>query len=359
MARAAVTATPFEMERLGVVMEVDPSLPQEREGVLNPAATRGPDGALYLFPRVVGRGNYSRIGIARVRFDSTGEPTDVERLGYALEPEEPYELRPAEGTGGCEDPRVTYVEPLGLYVMVYVAWGADGPRLALAISHDVLSWQRLGLVNFEPDPDPLYKVIFDAYHNKNGSFFPQAVRGPHGRPSLALVHRPVYDAESVPSGVRDPRPSIWLSYCSLDDVQRDVRALATLHQHHVLINPQYEEQLRIGGGTPPLRTALGWLLIYHGVQGHIATAPGERQWVCYGAGALVLAAHDVRRVLYRSPAPILVPATDEELRGVVPRVVFPTGLDDRGNGRVDVYYGMADQRIGAATLRIPPALPRT
>jgi predicted GH43/DUF377 family glycosyl hydrolase len=37
--------------------------------------------------------------------------------------------------------------------------------------------------------------------------------------------------------------------------------------------------------------------------------------------------------------------------------VFPTGADDRGQGRVDVYYGMADQRIGAARLMVPATLP--
>jgi beta-1,2-mannobiose phosphorylase / 1,2-beta-oligomannan phosphorylase len=353
----SVVANPFQMERLGIVMQPDPSRPEEREGVLNPAAARGPDGDLYLFPRLVGQGNYSRIGIARVRFDNAGNPAGVERLGYALEPREPYELRPQEGTGGCEDPRVTYVAPLGVYVMAYVAWGPDGPRLALAVSHDLLSWQRLGLVNFEPDPDPLYDVIFDDYHNKNGAVFPDAVLGPHGRPCLALVHRPVYDEESVPRGVADPRPSIWLSYCLLDDAQRDIRALGTLQEHHVLINPQYERKLRIGGGTPPLRTRLGWLLIYHGVKGYIAQRPGERQRPYYSAGALVLDRRDVRRVLYRSPSPILTPETDEELRGIVPNVVFPTGIDDRGHGRIDVYYGMADQRIGVARLQIPAALP--
>ena len=34
----------------------------EAEGVLNPAAVRGPDGKLSLFPRLVAKGNYSRIG---------------------------------------------------------------------------------------------------------------------------------------------------------------------------------------------------------------------------------------------------------------------------------------------------------
>ena len=351
------SAAGFHIERLGLVMQADPEIPEECEGVLNPAAARGPDGELYLFPRIVGQGNYSRVGIARVLFNDKGNPAGVERLGYALEPQEPYELRP--GTGGCEDPRVTYVEPLNLYVMVYVAWGLVGPRLALAVSEDLRSWRRLGLAEFAPDPDPVYGVDFDWYHNKDGAFFPRAVPGPDGRPALAILHRPVYETgENIPKGVPDLRPSIWMSYCALEDVQRDVQALAMLCGHHVLIDPEYPwEELRIGAGTPPLLTPLGWVLLYHGVTGHIARVPKEQQRVQYTAGVLVLDADDPRRVLYRSPAPILEPETGEETEGVVPNVVFPTGVDDRGEGRVDVYYGMADLRIGAARLQIPDQLP--
>ena len=78
---------------------------------------------------VVARGNYSRSGIVRVRFNAGGDPVAVERLGIALEPTAPYELR-ADG-GGCEDPRITFVEPLKRYVMTYTAF-----------SHRIRSRQR-------------------------------------------------------------------------------------------------------------------------------------------------------------------------------------------------------------------------
>ena len=97
----------FKLQRLGMIMEPEPGNPHEVEGVLNPGVARGPDGELYLFPRLVAKGNYSRIGIARVRFNEAGNPVGAERLGIALEPEADYERRP-DGGGGCEDPRVTY-----------------------------------------------------------------------------------------------------------------------------------------------------------------------------------------------------------------------------------------------------------
>ena len=64
--------------------------------------------------------------------------------------------------------------------------------------------------------------------------------------------------------------------------------------------------------------------------------------------ALLLDARDPRRVLARSTHSLLAPAVPEECAGVVPRVIFPTGLDARSDGTLDVYYGMADSRIGVA-----------
>jgi hypothetical protein len=69
-------------------MRPNPGAEDERKGVLNPGAARGPDGALYLFPRLVDDATRSRIGVARVRFNPHGDPAGVTRLGYALEPRE-------------------------------------------------------------------------------------------------------------------------------------------------------------------------------------------------------------------------------------------------------------------------------
>src|SRR5437764_14684542 len=149
----AVEAPPYRLERLGMVMEPVQGDPREAEGVLNPASARGPDGELYLFPRLVARGNYSRIGHARVRFDAAGRPNGVERLGIALEPDEAWEQNTA--TAGVEDPRITHVESLDTYVMAYAAYGPLGPRIGLAISRDLERWERLGAASFDYSPSLL------------------------------------------------------------------------------------------------------------------------------------------------------------------------------------------------------------
>ncbi|HEY7780371.1 MAG TPA: hypothetical protein VIC85_09195 [Ktedonobacterales bacterium] len=359
---------PFAITRLGVIMRPRPDNPQEEWGALNPACARGRDGQLYLFPRIVAEGNYSRIAIARVVFDGDGNPSGVERLGIALEPREPYEQTPRWG-GGVEDPRVTYIPLLDAYVMTYTALNKLGPRIALAVSRDLFHWARLGIVDFAPDDG----IDWNEYHNKDAVVFPEPVMGPEGRPMLALIHRPNYLVSHhdgvverrVPPGVRDERESLWISYADPLAARQDIGALTRFGQHRQLAVPEARwENVKIGAGAPPLLTHLGWLLIYHGVFGEIhAVSPEDphQRHLIYSAGAMVLDRADPRRILYRSKEPILEPATDEERQGVVDNVVFPCGLDPRTppapGSRVDVYYGMADTLVGAGRITLPAGLP--
>lgn len=354
----------FELRRLGLVMEPEPGNPLEVEGVLNPAAVRGPDGRLYLFPRLVARGNYSRIGIARVRFNAAGDPAGAEHLGIALEPEADYERRP-DGSGGCEDPRVTYVEPLRRYVMAYTAFSPAGPRIALAVSKDLFHWRRLGLARFHPHDN----LDFDGVDNKDASIFPVAIADPAGKPALALLHRPLFPGTRPEETARHSssrlvdlhRESIWISYCPLTEQCGLPDGIGPFSAHHRLASPVAAwERLKIGGGTPPVLTRHGWLILYHGVSE--LTAPGEGgRKLCYSAGVMALSREHPRVILYRSPEPVLAPDLPSERQGTVANVVFPTGIDRRDDlglpNRFDIYYGMADDRVGVARLDLPEILP--
>src|SRR5690625_7452048 len=79
---------PFKLHRICTIMEPEKGNELEVEGVLNPAVARGPDGHLYIFPRLVAKNNYSRIGIAKVNFNDAGDPENVKRLGIVLRSEE-------------------------------------------------------------------------------------------------------------------------------------------------------------------------------------------------------------------------------------------------------------------------------
>jgi predicted GH43/DUF377 family glycosyl hydrolase len=355
--------SPFSLRRIGQIMEPEPGNPWEVEGVLNPAAARAPDGQLYLFPRLVARGNYSRIGIARVKFDASGDPCGVERLGIALEPEADYELRP--GGGGCEDPRITFIEPLKRYIMTYAALSPAGPRVAMAISEDLFHWRRLGLAKFAPYDD----IDFVHVDNKDGSLFPIARPNHAGKMQLALLHRPLFRGTRPEETVRQPasRPvdadheSIWISYCPMPPDEPEPRHLGLFNSHFRLACPAAPwEYLKIGAGTPPILTRHGWLIVYHGVS-EIA-APGKAgHQLCYSAGLMIVEKGHPHHIVYRSRDPILKPELPTECQGTVPEVVFPTGIDRRDDigapDRYDIYYGMADSRVGVARLDLPACLP--
>lgn len=129
---------------------------------------------------------------------------------------------------------------------------------------------------------------------------------------------------------------------------------------HRLAHPSLPwERLKIGIGPPPVLTKHGWLLVYHGVcESNKASRSGRK--LTYSAGVMILSEADPRRILYRSPGPLLIPETEYETQGVVADVVFPTGIDRRDDiglpDRFDVYYGMADDRIGVARLDLPSRL---
>jgi len=354
----------FKLQRLGILMEPEPGNKMEAEGVLNPAAVRGPDGGLYLFPRMVAKGNYSRIGIARVKFDKAGDPVGVERLGIALEPEEDYEKRPGGG-GGCEDPRVTYVEQLKHYIMTYVAFSPVGPRIALARSTDLIHWERLGLTDFSP-----YKGIdFNGIDDKDSCVFPKAVPNPSEYPEFALIHRPLFPGTSPEEKMRKVgradmdvhRESIWISYSphAMNGKKSDKFGKFISH-HHLACPVSPWEELKIGCGTPPVLTKHGWMLIYHGIS-EDSSSTVKKKKLCYSAGIMILEKEHPQHVLYRSAEPILTPELPEEKVDNIAKVVFPTGIDRRDDlgqpNRFDIYYGMADDRIGVARLDLPNELP--
>jgi predicted GH43/DUF377 family glycosyl hydrolase len=327
--------------RMGIVMQPDGSA-NEVEGVLNPGVTRDRQGNLLLFPRIVAAGNVSRIGIAR--FDATAP---VERIGIALEAQEPYEFRAATGGHGCEDARVTFIAEISRYVMTYTAYGPTGARIAVAVSADAYAWTRLGLMRFHDER-------LNAVDNKDAAFFPEPVWSPAGVPSLAFFHRPMRPETingQTPVAVilalpPQQREATCIAYVPLESVKRDVRDLcAPTESVRVLEVGDTWGCLKNGAGTPPIRTSLGWLSVFHGVDA-IDGPAGKSLY--YSAGIMINDLYSPHQVVYRSPQPVLVPETTAERFGTVDDVVFPTGIDEVDRNAFDIYYGAADAKISRA-----------
>jgi beta-1,2-mannobiose phosphorylase / 1,2-beta-oligomannan phosphorylase len=350
MAARAVKNVDVAVERLGTVLEPNGD-PTEARGVFNPASARTRDGTLLIYPRDVARGNVSRVG--RVRAKPNGGGFEVERMGFAIEPSLDYEKR-GRSQYGCEDPRVTYVAALERYVMMYTAVGPEGPRIAIALSEDGYDWERMGLMHF----DKPGMAIGD---DKDAAFFPEPVRSPRGVESLAFYHRPMLHLSAVAGRAAVPmiqrmpfedRESIRLAYVPLKPVLSDLSKILDVHESVLVMSPDERwGSLKIGAGTPPVRVAEGWLSLFHGVD----VVEKKRAKLEYCAGIMIGDARAPHRVVYRSPKPVLRPETPAERGGIVENVVFPTGIDPRpdlGEGTFDVYYGMADYRVGAARIHL-------
>ena len=340
------------IDRLGLVLEPNGD-DAETEGTLNPACARTRAGELLLYPRDVARGNISRIGL--VKGHPGSDRFTFERRGFALEPGAAYELRPHPGYG-CEDARVTFVPVLDQYVMAYTAFGPQGPRIAVALSDDGYLWKRVGLLHFD-------KPGMHIGDDKDAAFFPEPVVSPAGVKSLALYHRPMLHLSAVDGRAAIPmiermpledRESIRMAYVPLEPVLADRRNILDVCESVLVMSPSNEwGSLKLGAGTPPVRIAEGWMSLYHAVDvlDHRTAKPKLR----YSAGIMIHDLEQPHKIVYRSPHPVLAPESENELRGIVDNVVFPTGIDPRpdlGERVFDVYYGMADWSIGAARLTL-------
>ena len=209
-------------------------------------------------------------------------------------------------------PAVTWVPSLHRYLMAYTAYGPLGPRVAVALRCDLVQWERLGPVSYAYDP--LLGVDFRLVPNKDAMFFPEPVPGPDGEPSYAMLHRPMWDLSGCVKGPGNHCPAVWaIRGRDLGLVCIGVRGRRRLRA----ITPR-----RAPAGRAP-RAAVGepedrWR---HGASargGWMADAvPRGRRGVRtraraategpLAAGALVLDAADVSRVLARSATPLRSP----------------------------------------------------
>ena len=250
-------------------------------------------------------------------------------------------------------------------MMTYTALSSIGPRIALAVSEDLFHWKRLGLATFEA----FQGIDFVHVDNKDASLFPVAIPNHAGKMQMAILHRPLFPgtrpeetALRTESRVVDiNHESIWISYCPMAMEGLEPDRLGLFNSHHRLATPVSPwERLKIGGGTPPILTRHGWMIVYHGVSESAKTESGGRR-LCYSAGVMVLSKEHPREIRYRSTEPVLTPQLPQERHGTIANVVFPTGIDRRDDlgspDRFDVYYGMADNRIGVARLDVPDILP--
>ncbi|HEX6790535.1 MAG TPA: glycosidase [Candidatus Krumholzibacteria bacterium] len=276
--------------------------PYRINSVFNPGATLLPDGTTLLLCRVEDLRGHSHLCAARSADGVGGWKIDAVPTLLADPDNFPEEI------WGIEDPRLTFVPELDQYAVVYTAFTRDGPGVSMALTRDFTTFERLGVV-MSPD-------------DKDAALLPRRIGG-----QWALIHRPV----------SAPRAHMWISYSS------DLRQWGN---HKMMLESRrgaWWDANKIGLSPPPIETAEGWLVIYHGVRN---TAAGA----IYRLGLALFALDEPDRCIRRGDEWVFGPRESYEQNGDVGNVVFPCGHTvGRDGDSVHLYYGAADTSIALAT----------
>jgi predicted GH43/DUF377 family glycosyl hydrolase len=276
--------------------------PYAVNSVFNPGATLLPDGTTLLLCRVEDRRGLSHLTVARSVNGIDNWQIDS-RPTFAADP-----INFPEELWGVEDPRITYVEELKKYAIVYTAYTRDGPGVSLALTEDFSQFERLGVIMAPED--------------KDAALLPHRIDG-----QWALIHRPV----------SAPRAHMWISFSE---------NLYHWGRHKLMLEARrgaWWDANKIGLSPPPILTAKGWLVIYHGVR---QTAAGA----IYRLGLALFDLMNPEVCLKRGDEWIFGPEETYERRGDVDNVVFPCGTTIAPDGdTVRLYYGAADTSIAMAT----------
>lgn len=261
------------------------------------------DGWTYLMARVEDMRGISHLTVLKSK-DGISNWITEETPTFLPDPE-----HCPEETWGLEDPRITWLEDLNAFGVVYTAYSRRGPQVSLALTKDFKTFERKGVI-LPPE-------------DKNASLFPVKFND-----NWAVLHRPVAVGQDS---------NIWLSFST--DLKR-------WGDHAMILECRrgaWWDSHRIGACPPPMRTPKGWLILYHGVRNTVSGA-------IYRLGIALLDIDDPTKVLRRSDEWIFGPAEPYELIGDVHNVVFPCGwILDEETGRIRLYYGAADTSIALAT----------
>ncbi len=211
------------------------------------------------------------------------EPEDYEPI-FGKDPLEAY---------GIEDCRVTEIDRV--FHLTYTMVSSYGVGVGLIQTRDWKHFERKGMI-FPP-------------HNKDCAIFEDKIKDKY-----FALHRP--------SSHQLGGNYIWIAE-SPDLIHwGHHKCIATTRRNSW-------DSARVGGGCSPIRTAKGWLAIYHGAD--------ENQRYCLGA--LLLDIKNPHQVMARSEFPIMEPSEDYELNGFFGNVIFTNGHLVNGDILSDLLRG--------------------
>jgi len=224
---------------------------------------------------------------------------------------------------GCEDPRVTKIE--GQYVIFYTALSAFPPdvhsiKIAVALSNDLKTVKEKHLVT--------------PFNAKAAVLFPEKINGQYVVIMTANTDNP---PAKIAIAKLDNLSQLW-------DQKFWYEWYRQIEKHQLKITRFNSDQIEVG--AVPVKTKEGWILVYAHIQNY--DQPDHK---IFGVEAVLLDLEDPQKIIGRTETAFLTPDLEYEQRGVVPNVIFPSGVVVTED-ELMVYYGAADTTVCMAKIKL-------
>ena len=305
----------------------------ESDDTFNPAATvfDGRVALLYRAEDHSGGGigtRTSRLGLAfsndGIHFQKNSEPCFYPNV------DDQYD---AEWPGGCEDPRIVKTED-GLYVMTYTQWNRRVPRLAVATTRDLKTWEKHGLA-FGKCHGGRFSETFSKSASIVTRFTEDGLVAAKINGKYLMYWGEQFINLAVSENLTDWEPML--------DENGDFLKL-------VLPRKGFFDSSLTECGPPALITEKGILLLYNGRNATDDTCDKRYTPGSYCGGQVLFSLTNPTEVLQRLDEPFFVPEAEYEKSGQYPMgTVFIEGLVYYRD-KWFLYYGCADSRVGVAVL---------
>jgi predicted GH43/DUF377 family glycosyl hydrolase len=236
-----------------------------------------------------------------------------------------------EWRGGCEDPRVAMTED-GRYVMLYTQWNNKVPRIGVAISRDLITWQKHGSIFKNAHGGRFYDMA-----SKSASII---TRMNKGKVVIATINGKywIYWGEH---SVHAATSTDLVNWEPLLDENGDLKKLITTRKGF------FDSDLT-ECGPPAIMTENGILLLYNGKNRSDIDRDSNYTANSYCAGQVMFDLLDPTKAIGRLDKPFFVPEASFEKSGQYPAgTVFVEGLVYYKK-KWFLYYGCADSRVAVA-----------
>ena len=303
----------------------------QRADVFNPGAIVK-DGKVFLLYRCEDNpaahlgGRTSRLGLA----ESTDGIHFTKHPKPVLYPDNDTQNQ-YDFPGGCEDPRLVQTED-GQYVVAYTAWNYKTPRLCIAFSKDLETWEKKG-----PAFAKAYNGKFLDMACKSGSMVTKMVKG---KQVLAKINGKywMYWGELFVNLAWSENLYDW--YPAVDE-KTELKAV-------IRTRPGMFDSSLTECGPPAIIINNEINLFYNGRNSTDEKADPKLPKGTYSVGRVTFDASNPEKMLRRLDEPFLKPSLPHEVKGqYLAGTTFAEGLV-YFKGKWWLYYGTADSFVGVA-----------